>query len=73
MNKNKTIQIWFCVNKKNKVQMFLEEPKRNKELGRFEGNAPFINSMIYDEICKYARNMNFESEPQCLPIQIQII
>lgn len=70
----KSARVWFGVNKKNEIQMFLdEEPVKNRESGKYEGNNPFINSLFYEDLKKIVQNANltFESEPQCIEIQIQ--
>lgn len=72
-NQLKSARVWFGVNKKNQIQMFLdEEPIKNKQLGRFEGKNPFINSLFYEDLKKIAQNANltFESDPQCIEIQV---
>ena len=70
----KSAIVWFGVNKKNDIQMFLdEEPTKNKELGRYEGKSPFINSLFYEDLKKIAQgaHMTFDSEPQCIEIQVE--
>lgn len=70
----KSARVWFGVNKNNDIQMFLdEEPKKNRELGKYEGKNPFVNSVFYEELKKIVENvkMNFESEPQCIEIQVE--
>ena len=72
--KLKSARVWFGVNKKNEIQMFLDdEPKKNKELGRYEGKNPFVNSLFYEDLKKIAQgsNLTFESEPQCIEIQVE--
>lgn len=72
-NKLKSARVWFGVNKKNNIQMFLdEEPIKNKELGRYEGKNPFVNSLFYDDLKKIVQNskLTFESEPQCIEIHV---
>ena len=76
MNKEqyKSVVIWFGVNKNNQIQMFAdEEPKKNLKIGKYEGKNPFVNSVFYDELKSIVQqtNMTFESEPQCIEIQIK--
>lgn len=71
--KSKSQIIWFVVDKHNKVWMYLDEPKKNQELGCWQSKYPYVNSFIYDEICQVANNalLNFDSEAQCLELQIK--
>lgn len=63
--------VWFCVNKNNKVVMFTEEPKKNKKLGIWESKFPYVNSILYKEMCEISKQakMNFETEPQYIEIK----
>jgi len=67
------ILIWFCVNRDGQVRMFLDEPKRNVKAGRFEGTSPYVNTIIYRDMCEVVKQakMNFETDPQAIEIQIQ--
>lgn len=69
---NKTITIWFGVNKDNFVIMHTVEPTRNVETGKWESKYPFVNSVLYNEITKLVAKskMTWESEAQCLTFQI---
>lgn len=70
----KSARVWFGVNKNGDIRMFLdEEPKKDLERGILVGKNPFINSKFYEELKKIVENvkMNFESEPQCIEIQVE--
>lgn len=68
----KTITIWFGVNKNGFVCMHSVEPVRNEKTGKWESKYPFVNSAIYDEICKLATKskMSWNSEIEALTLQI---
>lgn len=72
-DKNSSMLIWFCCDKNQRVQMFLDEPVRNTKLGKFEGKYPYVNSVIYKDFCEVVKQakMNFNTEPQVIEIQIQ--
>ena len=46
----KTVKIWVDVNKNQSVVMFSEEPKKNKKLGKWESNKPFVNSVLFTQL-----------------------
>lgn len=64
--------VWFAVNKNGKVVMFTEEPTKNTALGIWESKSPYVNSVIYDDICEVAKraNMTFNHECQCIELRI---
>ena len=64
--------IWFAINKNDKVVMFIEEPKKNVGLGIWDSKFPYVNSLLYKEICEIAKQakMNFETEPQYIEIKL---
>ena len=64
--------IWFAVNKNGKVVMFTEEPTKNTELGIWVSKSPYINSVIYDDICEVVQKakMTFDHECQCIELRI---
>jgi len=66
--KNKTLTVWFAVNKNGFVNMFLNTPVRNKESGVWTSNHYFINSEIYPQICTLVEKakMNWDSEPEVI-------
>lgn len=70
---NKTIQIWFAINKSGFVGLYLDEPKRNDKTGKWESQFPFINSKVNKEVCDLIEKikMNWESEPECLTISFK--
>ncbi len=65
-------QIWFAVNHNENVVMFLDEPVKNEKLGKWESKYPYINSLIYKDICNLVKQskMNWNSECQCIEINI---
>lgn len=67
-----TITVWFAVNKNGYLGMWLDEPTRNEETGKWEGKQPFINSVIYEGIKKLVEKskMNWQSDAEALTIQI---
>ena len=69
---NKSVQIWFAINKNGDVRMFLDCPKKNVERGIWESKNPYVNSLLYKDILQITKQakMNFENEPECLEIQI---
>ena len=68
----KTVKVWVAVNKNQSIVMFSEEPKRNKNLGKWESNKPFVNSVLYKDLSNMIEKtpMNWESNPQ--PFQLSI-
>ena len=72
--KLKSVQIWFAVNKNGSVRMFLDNPKKNVDKGIWESKYPYVNSVLYKDICQVVKQakMNFENNPECLEIQIQL-
>jgi len=66
--KNKVLTIWFAVNKNGFINMFLNAPTRNKELGIWTSNHYFVNSSIYPQICTLVEKakMNWDSEPEVI-------
>lgn len=69
---NKTITIWFGVNKNGYVSMHSIEPTKNEETGKWESKYPFVNSIIYSEICKLVEKsrLNWNSEVESITLQI---
>ena len=72
MAQEKRQQIWFAVNKNGKTIMSIEEPKKNEKTGKWETEYPYINSLIYKDICKLVQQskMNWNSECQCVELGI---
>lgn len=72
MAQEKRQQIWFAVNKNEKVVMFIDEPTKNESIGKWESKYPYINSLIYKDICKLVQQskMNWNSEAQCVELGI---
>lgn len=71
--KLKSVQIWFAVNRNCKVRMFLENPTRNVTKGIWESNKPYINSLLYKDICHIVQQarMIFENNPEIIEVQIK--
>ena len=48
--------------------MFLDQPTRNEETGKWEANHCFVNSVIYNQICKLVEKtkMNWESDVEVI-------
>lgn len=69
----KSVAIWFAVNKNGDVRMFLDNPVKNTQLGVWESTKPFVNSVLYKEICQIVQQakMNFENNPEVIEIQIK--
>lgn len=67
----KTIQVWFAVNKNGFVCMFLDKPTRNEGTGKWDSNHCFVNSYIYPQICALVAKakMSWESEPEVVSFQ----
>jgi hypothetical protein len=42
----KSIKCWACINKNGFLVLFTQEPKRNVETGKWEGEF-YLNSVIY--------------------------
>lgn len=65
--------IWFCVNRDNKVKMFLDEPVKNEKTGRYEGKSPYVNTLLYKDISEVVKQtkMTFDTEPQAIEIRVQ--
>lgn len=66
-------QIWFVLNKKNEILLFLDEPIKNPITKKWEGNKPYINSRIHKEVSILAQQaqMSFESDPECIEVQFK--
>ena len=70
----KNLQVWFCVNRNSEIRMFLDiEPKKNEKLGRYEGKNPYVNSVLIKDIeaLVKASKITFDTQPQCIGIQIE--
>ena len=67
----KTIQVWFAVNKNGFVGMWLDKPERNEDIGKWESNHCFVNSLIYPQICQLVEKakMDWESDPEVVSFQ----
>lgn len=72
--KLKSIQIWFCVNRNGRVRMFLDNPTKNVTRGIWESKKPFVNSVLYKDICHIVQQarMSFENNPEIIEMQIKI-
>lgn len=72
-NNIKSVAIWFAVNKNGDVRMFLDNPTKNAQLGIWESTKPYVNSVIYKDICQIVQQtkMNFENNPEVIEMQIQ--
>jgi hypothetical protein len=70
---NKSVAIWFAVNKNGNVRMFLDNPTKNVQLGIWESKRPYVNSILYKDICQIVQQarMNFENNPEVIEIQIK--
>lgn len=73
-NNLKSVAIWFAVNKNGDVRMFLDNPTKNTQLGIWESKNPYVNSVLYKDICQIVQQakMNFENNPEVIEIQIKI-
>lgn len=69
-SKLKTICIWIGVNKNGFVGLHLEEPTKNIQLGKWQSNKPFCNSIIQNQIENLVKQaqLNWESEPEYIEI-----
>ena len=67
----KTLTVWFAVNKNGFIGIYSDEPKRNIETGKWESKFPFINSLIYDQICQLVEKakLDWNKEPECISFQ----
>lgn len=70
----KSQQIWFYVNRNGKVYMSLDEPKKNISLGIYEVKYPYVNCIMYKDICEIVKKvkLTFDQDPQFLEIQLQM-
>lgn len=70
--KNKTMTVWFAVNKNGYVSMYAKEPQRNEKTGKWDCNLPFINSLVYNQICQLVEKsgMDWTKEPECITFQM---
>ena len=57
MNK-KTIKVWAGINKDRSLSLHSIEPKRNDKAGIWESNAPYLNSVLYNELSAYFIEMD---------------
>ena len=67
----KTIQVWFAVNKNGFIGMFLDKPTKNEITGKWDSNHCFVNSLVYPQICSLVEKagMNWDSEPEVVSFQ----
>lgn len=65
MENNKSLKCWAAVNKNGFLSLFIEQPKRNSEKGKWEGNL-YINSVAYKAIKELFDKVSFnwEKEPE---------
>lgn len=65
------MNIWFAVNKNGYVGLYVDEPKRNTKLGKWESQFPYINSIANKKIIEFIQkaNMSWENEPECINIK----
>lgn len=70
---NKSIQVWFAVNKSGFIVLSLDEPKRNEKTGKWDSKYPFISSKVNQEISDLIEKtkINWDHEPECLTISFQ--
>jgi len=71
--KLKSVQIWFGVNRNGRVRMFLDNPTKNVTRGIWESKKPFVNSVLYKDICQIVQQarMSFENNPELIEMQIK--
>ena len=68
-NTDKTLIIWFGINKNNKVRMFLEEPTRDNDLKIWVGKN-FCNSVIQKQLENMVKgsSLSWESDAQVIQL-----
>ena len=73
MGKQKSMTIWFEVNKSGFVGLFTEEPKRNEKTGKWDSEFPFVNSLVYDQVVVLVEKagLKWENEPECININFE--
>ena len=73
MGKQKSMTVWFAINKSGFVSLFAEEPKRNEETGKWDSKFPFVNSLVYDQVVALVEKagLKWESEPECININFE--
>ena len=73
VNNMKSVVIWFAVNKNGTVRMFLDNPTKNVDLGIWESKKPYVNSVLYKDICQIVQQarMSFENNPEIIEMQIK--
>ena len=71
--KNKSVAVWFGVNKDGTVVMFASEPTKDEKNGRWVSKFPMVNSIIYPQVCMIAEKtkMTFESEIQFIEFMVK--
>lgn len=50
---DKTAKVWASINKNGFVMLWLDEPKRNEETGKWEAKYPYVNSVIYKQFSDF--------------------
>lgn len=72
MEKQKNLTIWFAVNKSGFVVLYLNEPKRNTETGKWESDSPFVNSVLYKQIVELVNKagITWNDDPNCVAISV---
>ena len=56
--KDVSIKCWAAVNKNGFISLFTDQPQRNTDTGKWEGNL-YLNSVIYKMIVDLFEKANF--------------
>lgn len=68
------IKIWCAINVDNTLSIHSEEPTRNKDLGIWVSNAPFVHSIIYKQMSELMKKagISFEDDPEYFEINMEL-
>ena len=70
---NKSVDIWVSINKNGFINMTIDKPERNTDVGKWTYKQSFVNSVIYNEIKQLVEHshLTWESESEFLTIQLE--
>lgn len=71
MNK-KTIKVWAGINKDRSLSLHSVEPKRNDKAGIWESNAPYLNSVLYNELSAMFEKTELNFNTPCQFFEINL-
>lgn len=66
-------KIWAAVNKDGYVALFTGQPVRDEDSGKWVGEYPYINSLVYSQFKNIIRQsmMDWNSSPEMFEFEIK--